>query len=71
MEKEVINHLLWVQQWLFISLILKGWAMLVRKYHSGQTPLPTDGQGLRVPLTQQSQVKVILRGRVQGSVAIL
>lgn len=43
----------------FISLVFKGWVMLVRKCSSA-TPLPTDVQGLRVPATQQSEVKVSL-----------
>lgn len=41
---------------LFISLILKGWVMLGRKWSSGQTPLPTEAQGLRV------SVNTVIRG---------
>lgn len=46
-EEEVINHAWFgLSMDSFISPILKGWVMLVRKCSSGRTPLPTDVQVL-------------------------
>lgn len=45
----------------FISLTFKGWVMLARKCSSGKPPPPTDVQGLGVPVTQPSDVMVVLK----------
>lgn len=64
MEEEVINHAWFgLSVDLFISLILKGWVMLGRKWSSGQTPLPTEAQGLRVSVNTVIEVMVTHRGR--------
>lgn len=50
----------------FISLTFKGWVMLARKCSSGKPPPPTDVQGLGVPVTQPSEVKVVLKRKREG-----
>ena len=37
-----------------------------KKMQFGPTPLPADEEGLGVPVTQQSEVKIILKGKREG-----